>query len=78
LLTRPYRFGVFFGIANALAGLIYGWLAVISGSVPGAVALGLSALVSIATGVGLLRKRNFGLLLMDLMFLLVTIEAIID
>jgi hypothetical protein len=78
VLTRPYRFGIFFGITNALAGLFYGWLAVISGSVPGTIALGLSALFSIATGIGLLRKRNFGLVLMDLMFFLVVVEAITD
>jgi hypothetical protein len=78
VLTRPYRFGIFFGVLNTLGGLYYGWLAVVSGSVPGAIVLGLSALLSVAMGVGLLLKRRFGVWLMHLVFLMATIEAITD
>ena len=76
--ARPYRFGILYGTLNTLAGLYYLWLAVTSGSAPGAIFLGLSALLAIATGVGLLLKRRFGVWLMNLVFLLVTIEAITD
>jgi hypothetical protein len=78
LATRRYRFGILYGSLNALAGLYYGWLAVTSGSVPGAVFLGFSALLAIATGVGLLLKRRFGVWLMNLVFLMVAIEAVVD
>ena len=74
----PYRFGMFYGALNTLAGLYYLWLAVTSGSIPGAIVLGLSALLAIATGVGLLLKRRFGVWLMNLVFLLVAIEAVTD
>lgn len=76
--TRPYRFGIFYGTLNALAGLYYGWLTVTSGSVPEVIFLGLSALLAIATGVGLLLKRRFGVWLMNLVFLMVAIEAVTD
>jgi hypothetical protein len=52
LSARPYRFGILYGTLNAIAGLYYGWLAVTSGSVPGTIFLGLSALLAIATGIG--------------------------
>jgi hypothetical protein len=76
--ARPYRFGVFYGTLNAIAGAYYGWLAVMSDTVLGAVFLGLSALLAIGTGVGLLLKRRFGVWLMNLVFLMVAIEAVTD
>ena len=76
--NRPYRFGIFYGTLNAIAGLYYAWLAVASGSVPGAIFLGLSALLAIATGVGLLLKRRFGVWLMNLVFLMAGTEAVTD
>jgi len=78
LSSLPYRFGMSYGALNMLAGLYYLWLAVTSGSIPGAIFLGLSALLAIATGVGLLLKRRFGVWLMNLMFLMVAIEAVTD
>lgn len=67
---------MFYGALNTLAGLYYLWLAVTSGSMPGAVFLGLSALLAIATGVGLVLKRRFGVWLMNLVFLMIAIEAV--
>ena len=78
LSTRSYWFGILYGTLNALAGLYYGWIAFVCDSVPGAIFLGLSAFLAIATGVGLLLKRRFGVWLMNLVFLLVAIEAVTD
>jgi hypothetical protein len=78
VLIRPYRFGIFFGIINALGGLYYGWLAIHSSSVPGAIVLALSALLSIVMGCGILLRRRFGVHLMHFSFLLFAVEAITD
>ena len=75
---RPYRFGIAFGILNVLAGVYYGWLTVSGDSIADAISLGASALLAIGTGIGLLRKRRYGLFLMNLAFLMAAIEAIAD
>jgi len=76
--NRPYRFGIAFGVLNVLAGVYYGWLAITAARVAGTVFLGICALVAVATGIGLLRKRRYGVLLLNLVLLLAVMEAVLD
>ncbi len=76
--VRSYRFGMALGVLNLLAGTYYGWLAVSSGSMAGAVVLGLSALLGLGTGIGLVRKRRYGLVLLYLGFLMAAVDVITD
>ncbi len=75
---RPYKFGVAFGVLNLFAGVYYGWLAAASADIGDGVSLAASAALAIGTGVGLLRKRRYGLVLMGLGFLMATLDAISD
>ena len=75
---RRYRFGVLFGLLNVLAGAYYGWHAVTHSSSGGAAVMGLYAFLTMSTGVGLLRKRRYGILLMILSFCLLGVQAVED
>jgi hypothetical protein len=66
------------GVANTLVGLYYGWLAVTGGSAGIAIALGASALFSLAAGVGLLMRRRFGITALNFTLLLAVIEVVTD
>jgi CheY-like chemotaxis protein len=75
-IIRPYRFGMAFGVLNLLAGAYYGWLAVSSGNVAGILVLGISALLALGTGVGLVRKKRYGIFLLNITFVISAIDVI--
>ncbi len=76
--VRPYRFGMVLGVLNLLAATYYGWLAVSSGNVAGVMVLGFSAPLALGTGIGLVRKRTYGVALLYLSFLMTVVEMVSD
>ncbi|MGA9425134.1 MAG: hypothetical protein WBV33_08650 [Terracidiphilus sp.] len=76
-VRRPYRFGITFAILNLVAGLFYGFQAV-TGGPDESISLAASALLAAGTGVGLLRKKRYGLTLLALGFLVAAGQIIPD
>lgn len=76
-VRRPYRFGITFGILNLVAGLFYGFQSV-TGGPNESISLAASAVLAAGTGVGLLRKRRYGLTLLALGFLVAAAQIIPD
>ena len=76
-IGRPYRFGIAFGILNLTAGLFYGIQAMTVG-LGESISLAASALLAAGTGVGLLRRRRYGLTLLTLSFFVAAAQVIPD
>jgi len=74
---RRYRFGTFYAIVNFVFGAYYAWMTV-STFHQGSIFLTylVACLIATGTGVGLLRKRPYGLVLFYFSFLVAWIEEI--
>jgi hypothetical protein len=75
---RPYRFGYTWGIVNLIAAIYYAVLAIwtLKESWLGFGNYSVWAVVAVGIGIGLLRRKRYGLFLLNLTILIVWIDAL--
>jgi multidrug transporter EmrE-like cation transporter len=78
--NRRYRFGTVFGVCVLVSSLCYLWVAIemLPKDSAFAVGRGFSAVLAVVTGVGLLRKRYYGVFLLNLAILAVLVNGVAE